>query len=103
MIIDLELLEEFGAFKKSLVFWYQMAAVAACRRLGKIGTNFPLPLTGFGGFGIGASKFSPYISGSTHYSQFIKSKGKQLFLVDTLALVIYLPFHFPFMFLISMF
>ncbi|CAK8539971.1 unnamed protein product [Lathyrus sativus] len=64
-----------------------MAAVAACRRLGKIGTNFPLPLTGFGGFGIGASKFSPYIFGSMHYSQFIKSKGKQLFLVDTLALV----------------
>ncbi|XP_058777784.1 protein FMP32, mitochondrial-like [Vicia villosa] len=61
-----------------------MAAVAACRRLGKIGTNFPLPLTGFG---IGYSKFSPYISGSMHYSQFMKSKGKQLFLVDTLALV----------------
>ncbi|KAL5099516.1 hypothetical protein RYX36_003843 [Vicia faba] len=64
-----------------------MAAVAACRRLGKIGNNFPLPLTGFAGFGIGYSRISPYISGSMHYSQFMKSKGKQLFLVDTLALV----------------
>ena len=53
-----------------------MAAVVACKRLGKIGS-----------FQTRVSKFAPYISGSKHFSQFVKSNGQRLFLVDTLALV----------------
>ncbi|XP_004512098.1 protein FMP32, mitochondrial-like [Cicer arietinum] len=64
-----------------------MAAVAACKRLGKFGTNSGIALNGFGGFGIRDSKFSPSISSSMHFSQFVKSNGQRLFLVDTLALV----------------
>ncbi|GAU26276.1 hypothetical protein TSUD_224680 [Trifolium subterraneum] len=69
-----------------------MAAVAACRRLGILGTNSGIGLTGFGGaFGNRALKFSPSIynnnSSSKHFSQLLKSNGQRLFLVDTLALV----------------
>jgi hypothetical protein len=70
-----------------------MAAVAACRRLGILGTNSGIGLTGFGGaFGNRALKFSPsiYNSSSMHFSQFVKSNGQRLFLVDTLALVIHI-------------
>jgi len=72
-----------------------MAAVAACRRLGRLRTNSGVGLTGFAGYGIGASKFSPSISGSMYFSGFGKSNGQRLFLVDTLALVIHIP-HFYF-------
>lgn len=64
-----------------------MAAVAACRRLGRLRTNSGVGLTGFAGYGIGASKFMPSISGSMYFSGFGKSNGQRLFLVDTLALV----------------
>lgn len=64
-----------------------MAAVAACRRLGRLRTNSGVGLTGFAGYGIGASKFTPSISGSMYFSGFGKSNGQRLFLVDTLALV----------------
>jgi len=78
--------------QQSLVFWNQMAAVAACRRLGRLRTNSGIGLTGFGGYyGVGAPKFSPSISGSMYYSHFGKLNGQRLFLVDTLALVIHIP------------
>jgi hypothetical protein len=80
-------------FQRVFVVWNQMAAVAACRRLGILGTNSGIGLTGFGGaFGNRALKFSPsiYNSSSMHFSQFVKSNGQRLFLVDTLALVIHI-------------
>lgn len=67
----------------------RMAAVAACKRVGKLGRN-----SGIGGFGgYGASQV---LSPASRYadldcrqiSQLVKSNGKRLFLVDTLALVI---------------
>ena len=64
-----------------------MAAVAACKRLGKIGINSEIAVTGLRGFGNRASKFAPYVSGYMHFSQFAKSNGQRLFLVDTFALV----------------
>ena len=60
-------------------------------------------LTGFGGFGFEASKL-PSVSATRRSSQLVKSNGKHLFLVDTLALVIYIPFSsFRFYSFISLF
>lgn len=64
-----------------------MAAAAACKRVGQLGTNSGFGLSGF------ASKVA--VSPSLEYrhldcrltSQLVKSNGKRLFLVDTLALV----------------
>lgn len=68
-----------------------MAAAAACKRVGQLGTNSGFGLSGFGG--PAASKVA--VSPSLEYrhldcrliSQLVKSNGKRLFLVDTLALV----------------
>ncbi|XP_048431514.1 protein FMP32, mitochondrial-like [Pyrus x bretschneideri] len=68
-----------------------MAAAAACRRVAQLGTGSGIGLSGFGGAG-GASRA---VSPSLEYrhldcrltSQLVKSNGKRLFLVDTLALV----------------
>lgn len=67
-----------------------MAAAAACKRVGQLGTNSGFGLSGFGG--PAASKVA--VSPSLEYrhldcrliSQLVKSNGKRLFLVDTLAL-----------------
>lgn len=78
-----------------------MAAVAACRRVGLLGSNSVIASTGFrgggggGGFGVSKSSF-PSISGCRNFSELVKSNGKRLFLVDTLALVIVIP-TFPFL------
>ncbi|KAH0969425.1 hypothetical protein GBA52_028693 [Prunus armeniaca] len=68
-----------------------MAAAAACKQVGQLGTNSGFGLSGFGG--PAASKVA--VSPSLEYrhldcrltSQLVKSNGKRLFLVDTLALV----------------
>ncbi|PQM36203.1 protein FMP32 mitochondrial [Prunus yedoensis var. nudiflora] len=68
-----------------------MAAAAAYKRVGLLGTNSGCGLSGFGG--PAASKVA--VSPSLEYrhldcrltSQLVKSNGKRLFLVDTLALV----------------
>ncbi|KAF7828928.1 protein FMP32, mitochondrial-like [Senna tora] len=77
-----------------------MAAIAACRRMGHMATHSGIALTGLGGFGV--SKVPPSferafynpllaslssISLSRQNSQLVKSNGKRMFLVDTLALV----------------
>ncbi|KAJ7944204.1 protein FMP32, mitochondrial-like [Quillaja saponaria] len=86
-----------------------MAAVAACKRVGLLGTNFGIGLTRLGGFVNGSSKsLSPWERTLSIYdpfsaslnstpcprqidfrnnSQLVKSNGRRLFLVDTLALV----------------
>lgn len=63
-------------------------------------------LSGIGAFGASKFKvpssferaiFHPFpVSGTRHSSQLVKSNGKHLFLVDTLALVIILSFFFLF-------
>ncbi|KAE8010577.1 hypothetical protein FH972_006937 [Carpinus fangiana] len=73
-----------------------MAAAAACRRWGRLGTK--LEITGFRGFGastsicdpLSASLASVFPYSQLHcrqISQLVQSNGKRLFLVDTLALV----------------
>ncbi|KAJ7953081.1 Protein FMP32 mitochondrial [Quillaja saponaria] len=78
-----------------------MAAVAACKRVGQLGTNSGIGLTGLGGFGASKALSPSYDSCSAslasipcyrqidcrHFNQLVKSNGKRLFLVDTLALV----------------
>ncbi|OAY60828.1 protein FMP32, mitochondrial [Manihot esculenta] len=65
-----------------------MSAVAVCRRVGQIGTNSGIFLGRNRGFGapLNCDSFVS-ISGSRQISQLVKSNGKRLFLVDTLALV----------------
>lgn len=85
-----------------------MAAAAACRRWGRLGTK--LEITGFRGFGastsicdpLSASLASVFPCSQLHcrqISQLMQSNGKRLFLVDTLALVISLLFLILFYFL----
>lgn len=76
---------------------YRMSAVAVCRRVGQIGTNSGIFLGRNRGFGapLNCDSFVS-ISGSRQISQLVKSNGKRLFLVDTLALVISLPFCYSF-------
>jgi hypothetical protein len=67
-----------------------MAAVAACKRLVPLGINSGFGLSGFRAFG--ASEVSSPALRSRYLdcrlaSELVKSNGKRLFLVDTLALV----------------
>lgn len=76
-----------------------MAAAAACKRVGQIGTNSGINVIRFGGFG--ASERAPPSDFSSvqlwpsmrkrfdcrQISQLVTSNGRRLFLVDTLALV----------------
>ncbi|KAK6258245.1 hypothetical protein SCA6_012719 [Theobroma cacao] len=83
-----------------------MAAVAACKRVGQIGTTLgmiggvsrfrgfvtpivvsPLDTAAFPSSGIRLSASSASFSRCRQMSQLVKSNGKRLFLVDTLALV----------------
>lgn len=80
-------------------YWNQMAAAAALKRVGQLGINSGISLTGFGGFGIGASKNFPSFSSSKHFSHMVKPNGQHLFLVDTLALVIHITFSYYFLFM----
>lgn len=91
-VADLELVVEFRSWKLFffLFIWNLMAAVAACKRVGLLGTNSAIALTRFGGY-YGASKSFPPISSFRHFSHLVKSNGQRLFLVDTLALVICFP------------
>lgn len=83
------------------------AAAWACKRVGQLGSNSGVSLIGLGGFGASRVPSSvdraiydpfsaplPSISGRRqiscrHISQMVNSNGNRLFLVDTLALVIY--------------
>ncbi|XP_044470111.1 protein FMP32, mitochondrial-like isoform X1 [Mangifera indica] len=76
-----------------------MAAAAACKRVGQMGTNSGINVIRFGGFG--ASERAPPSDFSSvqlwpsmrkrfdcrQISQLVTSNGRRLFLVDTLALV----------------
>ncbi|KAJ0096839.1 hypothetical protein Patl1_29035 [Pistacia atlantica] len=76
-----------------------MAAAAACKRVGQIGTNSGINVTRFRGFGASdrallSTSSSVQLSASLHrkfdcrqISQLVPSNGSRLFLVDTLALV----------------
>lgn len=63
-----------------------MAAAAACRRVGLLGRNSGIGLHGYGVYG-SSQVLSPALD-YRQISQLVKSNGKRLFLVDTLALVI---------------
>lgn len=73
-----------------------MAAAAACKRLVPLGVNSGIGLSGFGAYYNGAASASQALSPGLRsrvldcrlISQLVKSNGKRLFLVDTLALVI---------------
>lgn len=71
-----------------------MAAYAAYRA-GNFGANSPINLAILRGFVAATSTAPPSsrvdCSSSRHISQLVKSNGKRLFLVDTLALVIFYP------------
>ncbi|CAL8988795.1 unnamed protein product [Prunus brigantina] len=69
----------------------RMAAATACKRVGQLGTNSGFGLSGFGGPAASKVAVSPSLE-CRHLdcrltSQLVKSNGKRLFLVDTLALV----------------
>lgn len=68
-----------------------MAAAAACKRVGLLGRNSGIGLYGFGVYGSSQVLSPAFRYPDLDYrqiSQLVKSNGKRLFLVDTLALVI---------------
>lgn len=71
-----------------------MAAAAACKRLAQLGTNSGISLTKFSVFE--ASRSFSSNSSFRQFSQLVKSNGQRMFLVDTLALVIYIPLYSSF-------
>lgn len=69
----------------------RMAAAAACKRVGQLGRNSGIRVSGSGVYGASQVLFPafryPHLD-CRQVSQLVRSNGKRLFLVDTLALVI---------------
>lgn len=68
-----------------------MAVAAACKRVGQLGSIWGTRLSGSGVYGASPILFPafryPHLD-CRQISQLVRSNGKRLFLVDTLALVI---------------